>query len=184
MSQKFSLYEALTVDQNIRFFGGIYGLAGDRFEARRKFVLEMAGLHGPREHADARAAGRLASAPRARLRDPPRAEDRVSRRADRRRRSAVAPPILGSDRRAVAPGRHRAGHDALSGRGGALPSHRDHPGRQAGGARHRHRAEADLRGSADRRDPRVAAGRGDGDPRSRTIASRRPACSAPPSTRC
>ncbi len=30
MSQKFSLYEALTVDQNIRFFGGIYGLAADR----------------------------------------------------------------------------------------------------------------------------------------------------------
>ena len=27
MSQKFSLYEALTVDQNIRFFGGIYGIA-------------------------------------------------------------------------------------------------------------------------------------------------------------
>ena len=37
MSQKFSLYEALTVDQNIRFFGGIYGIARDRFEARRKF---------------------------------------------------------------------------------------------------------------------------------------------------
>jgi len=46
MSQKFSLYEALTVDQNIAFFGGIYGLAGERFAARRKFVLEMAGLHG------------------------------------------------------------------------------------------------------------------------------------------
>ena len=46
MSQKFSLYEALTVDQNIRFFGGIYGLSGDRFEARRQFVLDMAGLHG------------------------------------------------------------------------------------------------------------------------------------------
>jgi ABC-2 type transport system ATP-binding protein len=44
MSQKFSLYEALTVDQNIRFFGGIYGLRGERFEARRKFALEMSGL--------------------------------------------------------------------------------------------------------------------------------------------
>src|SRR5687767_7148246 len=44
MSQKFSLYEALTVDQNLRFFGGIYGLRGETFEARRRFVLDMAGL--------------------------------------------------------------------------------------------------------------------------------------------
>jgi ABC-2 type transport system ATP-binding protein len=46
MSQRFSLYEALTVDQNIRFFGGIYGLSGERFDRRRRFVIEMAGLHG------------------------------------------------------------------------------------------------------------------------------------------
>ena len=46
MSQRFSLYEALTVDQNIRFFGGIYGLSGERFDERREFVLEMAGLKG------------------------------------------------------------------------------------------------------------------------------------------
>ena len=46
MSQKFSLYEVLTVDQNIRFFGGVYGIEGERFEARRRFVLEMAGLTG------------------------------------------------------------------------------------------------------------------------------------------
>ena len=46
MSQRFSLYEMLTVDQNIRFFGGIYGLVGARFDERRAFVLEMAGLEG------------------------------------------------------------------------------------------------------------------------------------------
>ena len=49
MSQRFSLYEQLTVDQNIRFFGGIYGLDRERLEVRRRFVLDMAGLHG-REH--------------------------------------------------------------------------------------------------------------------------------------
>jgi len=46
MSQRFSLYETLTVDQNIAFFGGIYGLSRDRLAARREFVLEMAGLRG------------------------------------------------------------------------------------------------------------------------------------------
>ena len=49
MSQKFSLYESLTVDQNIAFFGGIYGLSRERLAMRRQFVLEMAGLQG-REH--------------------------------------------------------------------------------------------------------------------------------------
>ena len=46
MSQRFSLYEHLTVDENIRFFGGIYGLDRARLDARRRFVLEMAGLTG------------------------------------------------------------------------------------------------------------------------------------------
>jgi ABC-2 type transport system ATP-binding protein len=46
MSQKFSLYEALTIDQNIRFFAGIYGLSGRAFAERRDFVLEMSGLKG------------------------------------------------------------------------------------------------------------------------------------------
>jgi ABC-2 type transport system ATP-binding protein len=52
MSQRFSLYERLTIDQNIRFFAGIYGLRGEEFEQRRRFVLEMAGLQG-REHSRA-----------------------------------------------------------------------------------------------------------------------------------
>jgi ABC-2 type transport system ATP-binding protein len=53
MSQRFSLYELLTVGQNIDFFGGVYGLTGDRLVERRRFVLEMAGLNG-RERALAR----------------------------------------------------------------------------------------------------------------------------------
>ncbi len=53
MSQKFSLYELLTVDQNIRFFGALYGLNDDQIAMRRKFVIEMAGLAG-REQTKAR----------------------------------------------------------------------------------------------------------------------------------
>jgi ABC-2 type transport system ATP-binding protein len=46
MSQRFSLYELLTVEENITFFGGLYGLDNGRIAARRDFVLEMAGLKG------------------------------------------------------------------------------------------------------------------------------------------
>src|SRR5262245_53488465 len=46
MSQRFSLYELLTVDQNIRFFGGLYGLSAADLDNRRAFVIEMAGLRG------------------------------------------------------------------------------------------------------------------------------------------
>jgi ABC-2 type transport system ATP-binding protein len=46
MSQRFSLYELLTVDQNIRFYAGLYGLDGARFQRRRAFALEMGGLVG------------------------------------------------------------------------------------------------------------------------------------------
>ena len=57
MSQRFSLYEKLTVDQNIRFFGGIYGLRGAHFEARRACVVEMAGLRGREQTKTADLAG-------------------------------------------------------------------------------------------------------------------------------
>jgi ABC-2 type transport system ATP-binding protein len=53
MSQRFSLYELLTVDQNIRFYAGLYGLSGAKLETRRRFILELAGLVG-KEDADAR----------------------------------------------------------------------------------------------------------------------------------
>jgi ABC-2 type transport system ATP-binding protein len=46
MSQRFSLYELLTVDQNITFWGGLYGLDRAMLAARRTFVIDMAGLRG------------------------------------------------------------------------------------------------------------------------------------------
>jgi len=44
MSQLFSLYADLTVDENIAFFAGLYGVSGKRFAERRDWLLEMAGL--------------------------------------------------------------------------------------------------------------------------------------------
>jgi ABC-2 type transport system ATP-binding protein len=44
MSQRFSLYDDLTVRENLDFFGGIYGLDGERLAARRADVLRMADL--------------------------------------------------------------------------------------------------------------------------------------------
>lgn len=46
MSQKFSLYNDLTVSENLNFFGGTYGVRGRRLRERKRFILEMAGLVG------------------------------------------------------------------------------------------------------------------------------------------
>jgi len=44
MSQKFSLYDDLTISENIEFYGGIYGLSKDLIDSRRKKLLEQVGL--------------------------------------------------------------------------------------------------------------------------------------------
>jgi len=46
MSQRFSLYDDLSVRQNLRFFGGVYGLRGAALFAREAWAIEMSGLAG------------------------------------------------------------------------------------------------------------------------------------------
>ncbi|MFN7998495.1 MAG: ABC transporter ATP-binding protein [Bryobacteraceae bacterium] len=44
MSQKFSLYEDLTVEENIDFYAGIYRIPEEKRKERKEWVIEMAGL--------------------------------------------------------------------------------------------------------------------------------------------
>jgi ABC-2 type transport system ATP-binding protein len=44
MSQLFSLYADLTVEENIDLFAGLYGVRGDLLEQRKAWILEMAGI--------------------------------------------------------------------------------------------------------------------------------------------
>ncbi|MFO7957079.1 MAG: ABC transporter ATP-binding protein [Candidatus Brocadiia bacterium] len=51
MSQKFSLYQDLTVEENINFYSGIYRIPGERKAERKEWVIRMAGLQ---DHRDSR----------------------------------------------------------------------------------------------------------------------------------
>ncbi len=46
MSQKFALFEDMTVDENLRFYAGVYDLPAEMFARQRAYVLEMADLVG------------------------------------------------------------------------------------------------------------------------------------------
>jgi ABC-2 type transport system ATP-binding protein len=46
MSQKFSLYNDLTVEENIRFFGGMYSVPDAEIDERLRWAVRMAGLEG------------------------------------------------------------------------------------------------------------------------------------------
>jgi len=46
MSQRFSLYNDLTVGENLDFYGRTYGVRGAQLRERKRFVVEIAGLQG------------------------------------------------------------------------------------------------------------------------------------------
>jgi ABC-2 type transport system ATP-binding protein len=46
MSQKFALFEDMTVDENLKFYAGIYQVPPESFAQRREYVLRMADLVG------------------------------------------------------------------------------------------------------------------------------------------
>jgi ABC-2 type transport system ATP-binding protein len=57
MSQKFSLYEDLTVLQNLEFYAGLYSLTGSRRQERIEAMLAMAGLQQRRDDLTANLSG-------------------------------------------------------------------------------------------------------------------------------
>jgi ABC-2 type transport system ATP-binding protein len=49
MSQKFSLYDDLSIDENLNFFAGVYGVPDSERDEKKRWVLEFSGLEGKQD---------------------------------------------------------------------------------------------------------------------------------------
>ena len=140
LTQTFSLYPDLTVRENLQYLGDLRGVPRAEVERRGLRYLRMFDMDRFTE----RLAGRLSGGMKQKLALAcalvPEPQGPPARRADDRRRSGLAPRVLGHAR---ASGRGRSDDprgDAVSGRGRALPPggadarRRDPADRHAGGA--------------------------------------------------
>lgn len=55
--QDIALYPELTSEQNLRFFGRLYGLRGQQLESRVDYILQLTGLHETADHRPATFSG-------------------------------------------------------------------------------------------------------------------------------
>ena len=115
MTQNFSFYEDLTIAENLEFVARLYELKPVAEHVDR--TLDELGLTTRRNQLAGTLFGRLEAAAGAGRLHHAQAETPAARRADRRRRPEGAARVLGRDPSPRARRPHRAGLDALHGRG-------------------------------------------------------------------
>ena len=138
LSQRFSLYGDLSIDENISFFAEIHGLSmrDPAIRDRRERLLELTQL-ATVSLASRRAAVRRHEAEAgARMHARARAQNHPARRADHRRRSGLATRVLEAALRVSRAGHHDSDGDPVSRRGGAMLAGGAASRRAARGARY------------------------------------------------